>query len=305
MKWQQRLQQTAQASLGALIKDVHGRIVLCGLFVGLCYLPTWLGFLFHRMGKGSSSLVLLLAIVYLGLQELWKQRRQLAKSQVSDEDRLLGHTLILASAILFPFCRFAIWSQALLWLLVLIGIACSSWGVGFFRRYTLPTALMGLSVYPRPGETAKILWEMFTPPRVLDHLTAWLGSGALQAIGQPARVTNEVFISLPTGSVEVGWGCNGFGMATNIAIGGLILGLFLKQSWFKIMLLMALGVVLALVLNIPRVMLVTYAAVYWGKYWFDFWHTSWGAQIFVAVLFTIYYYLVMAIVNRSPKSLRA
>ncbi|MBW4693568.1 MAG: cyanoexosortase C [Lyngbya sp. HA4199-MV5] len=303
MQWQQRLKQTTQDSLHELLKETHGRIVLCGLLVGLWYLPAWLGVLFHRMGRGSSSLVLLLAIVYLGLQELWKQRKQLAKSRVSDADRFLGHALILAGIVLFPFCRFAIWSQALVWLIVLIGIACSSWGGGFFRRHALPTALMGLSVYPRPGETAKIMWEIFTPPRMLDRLTAWVGSGALHVIGQPAKVTNDVFISLPTGSVEVGWGCNGFGMATNIAIGGLILGLFLKQSWFKIILLMTLGTLLAFVLNVPRVMLVTYAAVYWGKYWFDFWHTSWGAQIFVAVLFTIYYYLVMAIVNRSPKKM--
>lgn len=305
MKWQTRLKEATQDSLHELVRHTHGRIVLCGLLVGLCYLPAWLGVLFHRMGKGSSSLILLLAIVYLGLQALWKHRKQLAASKVSDEDRFLGHTLILASVVLFPFCRFAVWSQALLWFVVLIGIACSSWGGGFFRKHMLSTVLMTLSVYPQPGETAKILWEIFTPPRILDRVTAWLGCGALQAIGQPATVTNDVFISLPTGAVEVGWGCNGFGMATNIAIGGLILGLFLKQGWFKIILLMAIGTVLALILNIPRVMLVTYAAVYWGKYWFDFWHTSWGAQIFVGVLFTLYYYLVMAIVHRTPKRMRA
>jgi exosortase/archaeosortase family protein len=77
-------------------------------------------------------------------------------------------------------------------------------------------------------------------------------------------------------------------MAMTMVVASFVLGLFLKQSWAKIVALMVVGAVLALVFNIPRIMLVTSASVYWGKYWFDFWHDSWGSQIFVSVLFTIY-----------------
>ncbi|NJL38340.1 MAG: exosortase/archaeosortase family protein [Leptolyngbyaceae cyanobacterium SM1_4_3] len=60
---------------------------------------------------------------------------------------------------------------------------------------------------------------------------------------------------------------------------------------------------MALVLNIPRITLVTLASVYWGQYWFDFWHGSWGSQIFMSVVFTIYYYIIMGVAKRrSPKT---
>jgi exosortase/archaeosortase family protein len=250
-------------------------------------------------------MALLLPLIFLGLYELWKQREELAAVTVPEEDRLLGHILILSGVILFPFCRFAVWSQSLLWLTILAGIACSSWGIGFFRRYLLSTVLMALAAYPRPGETAKILWETFTPPYLLNRLMAWAGALGLQAIGHSAKVVNDYYIALPGGAVEVGWGCNGFGMASNVAIAGLVLGLFLKQNWSKITTLMGIGVVLSLVFNVPRVMLVTLASVYWGRYWFKFWHDSWGAQIFVGIVFTVYYYAVMAIAKQRPKKLPA
>jgi exosortase len=239
----------------------------------------------------------------LGLNELWKQRHQLAEMKAADEDRLLGHLLVLSGIVLFPFCRFAIWPQALLWLLVLVGIACSTWGISFFKKYALSALLMVLSVYPRPNEMIKILLETFFPTSSLDHFSAWTGSLALRAIGQPA-VANNTFISLPTGSVEVQWGCNGFSMAVNVAVIGLVLGLFLKQKVAKVIKLIMLGAVLAYVLNIPRIVLVTYAAVYWGPYWFNFWHHSWGAQIFVGAMFTVYYYIAMWMIGKPAKKIR-
>jgi hypothetical protein len=43
------------------------------------------------------------------------------------------------------------------------------------------------------------------------------------------------------------------------------------------------------------------ASIYWGEAAFDFWHSTWGAQIFSAVLFTVYYYAVMAVIKKRPK----
>ena len=98
-------------------------------------------------------------MLYLGLRELWVQRYQLAALHASDEDRLLGYIFILSGVILFPFCRFALWPQALIWGLVLVGLACSSYGVGFFRRYELPVLLIASSLYPRPGVAVLLLWK--------------------------------------------------------------------------------------------------------------------------------------------------
>lgn len=291
-----------QSFLQENLKTAHGRIILCGLLVGLCYFPVWLGVLIERAFQGSPGLPLMLGVVGLALHELWKQRTQLAKEAVGVEDRLLGHILILSGVVFFPFYRTAIWSQSLIWLIILIGIACSSWGIGFFRKQTVPALLMALSVYPRPGETTRLLWELVTPYRALDHFMAWAGGLTLRAIGQTVEVQGA-FVALPQGSVEVGWGCNGFSMAVNIAMAGLVMGLLLKQSWQKVLLIMAFGAGLALVLNIPRITLVTLASVYWGQYWFDFWHGSWGSQIFMSVVFTIYYYIIMGVTKRrSPKA---
>ncbi|NJL57849.1 hypothetical protein HC928_23995 [bacterium] len=103
--------------------------------------------------QGSPGLPLILGVVGLALHELWKKRTQLVEEPVGAEDQLLGHILILSGVAFFPFYRSAVWSQSLIWLIVLIGIACSSWGLGFFRKHTVPALLMALSVYPRPGET--------------------------------------------------------------------------------------------------------------------------------------------------------
>jgi len=302
-----QLSELKHLSLNLLYRGVqttHGRIVLCGLLVGLCYLPVWLMAFATRAATGSSSLLMMLAVIYLASQDLWKHRREIARSLVSDEDRLLGHTLIISGCTVFPFCRFALWSQAMIWLLVLVGIAISSGGLSFFKKYPVPLLLIPLSVYPKPAVTIQLIWEAITPHHMLENFMAWAGGFALRVIGQPA-VSSEAFITLPTGAVQVAWVCNGFNMAMTMAAASLILGLFLKQSWIKMLVIVLIGFFLALALNVPRVVLMTMAAVYWGKESFDFWHGPLGGQILSGLLFTIYYYVVMAVVRGRPKRSRA
>jgi exosortase len=303
MNWHQKVSQAARHFLQTNLKTTHGRIVLCGLLVGLGYLPVWLSGLTVSAAQGSAGLPLIVAVVFLGFQELWKKRNELSRTPVLDEDRLLGHILILSGVLLFPVCRFEIWPQALIWLLVLAGIACSCWGVSFFWRYPLPILLILLSVYPKPGVMVRILWQTFTPPQLLENLMAWAGTHALRAIGQPATVIDNV-VALPAGAVKVDWGCNGFNMAFTMATAGLIMGLLLKQSWFKVSGFIVVGAILALIFNVPRIMLLAIASVYWGEASFKFWHGPWGGQMFAGVLFTVYYYAVMWIVNRSAKKMR-
>ncbi|NJN60119.1 MAG: hypothetical protein HC879_22885, partial [Leptolyngbyaceae cyanobacterium SL_5_9] len=40
---QQKMGKALQSFLQENLKTTHGRIVLCGLLVGLCYFPVWLG----------------------------------------------------------------------------------------------------------------------------------------------------------------------------------------------------------------------------------------------------------------------
>ncbi|MGA7932082.1 MAG: cyanoexosortase C [Kovacikia sp.] len=300
MNWN-RVNQLSNRLLHESLQTTHSRFVACGLLAGFCYVPFWFADLLVGTLHGAASL-LMAAAVFLGLQRLWKQRQQLATLQVSEEDRLLGHLLILSGVLLCPFGLLAgEWAQRLIWMVILGGIACSSWGVSFFKKYSLPTFLIVLGLFPNPTSVGKALWESFTPPYMLEQLMAWAGSLGLRAIGQPAVLENAV-IKLPGGAVEVNWGCSGFDMATVMAAAGLVIGIFFKQRFSKILLLMATGVALAFLFNIPRIMLMAVAEAYWGKASFQFWHGSWGGQIFSTLLFTVYYYAFMGFLKRGSTS---
>lgn len=303
-----KLEQAALTQIRQESMTSHGRIVLGGLLVVLCYSIFWVGVLLLRSLHGSSSGFLQAAALVLALQLLWNQRQRLKQISAPTEDRLLGHLLILSGIVLLPVCLIATWSEpftrsllaAIVCVWILAGIACSRWGASFFGAHPLCIFLLCLGLLPKPAEISRGIWQAVTPSEALERFMAWSGSLALHAINQPA-IAQGIYISLPNGAVKIGWGCNGFDMAATMAVASFVLGLFLKQSRSKIILLMVVGAVLALISNIPRIVLVSIAAVYWGKYWFNFWHDSWGSQIFVSVLFTIYYYVIMGLVKRRPQ----
>lgn len=297
-----RLGQAAAAHTKAALSNWHGRFVLAGLTLGLVYLPTWLGQLFnHSFVQGSTALSIILILTGLGGWLLWSNRTALGELPVLEVDHTIGYLLIACSLVLFPVCRFAVWPQAILWLTALLGIAFSTWGGQFFVRYPLIPLMFAATVYPRPGALARTVWEAITPYQFLERLMAQAGGAGLRLIGQPA-VSEGSFLSIPPfGTVNVDWGCNGFTMAVQMAIAGFLMGVFLKQNWLRTTVMVVVGAALALVFNIPRIMLLTMASVYWGEGWFKFWHGTWGGQIFTGLLFTVYYYAIMWMVNRRPK----
>ncbi len=278
----------------------HGRFVLVGLTVGLFYLPNWLPQLSARASQGSAGLTLILTCLSLALWQFWSQRSRIQKLTASEADQVLGHCLIVVCAGLFPFCQFAVWAQAILWLGVLVGIALSSWGLAFFGSYPLPVLLLALTVYPKPGVLARTLWEALTPYKFLERHMAQASAAALRWVGQPAIAEGSVVAIPPSGAVDVDWGCNGFNMAFTLAAAGLIMGLLLKQRWQNTLIIMVVGAILALMFNVPRIMLLAMASIHWGQASFKFWHGPWGGQIFSGVLTTVYYYAVMGFVNYRP-----
>ena len=296
--WRQWFSANLHPLLQKTLKTNHGRFALMGLSIGLFYLPVWLGYLLPQALKGKIGWFLIVSMLSLAGWELWSKRTTLERLSPSEEDRLLGYFLIASGIILFPFCRFAIWPQSLLWLMILIGIVFSHWGIRFFRRFMLPTFFVGLTVYPRIGLISRSVWELFVPYQTLEKAMASVASVGMRAIGFPAT-QQGVFITFPEGAVEVGWGCNGLDMAITIAAAGLFMGLLYKQERSQMTWLIAIAVVITLIANIPRLMLVTIAHVYWGPWWFHFWHGFWGGQIFSGVLFTVYYYVAEALIKQQ------
>jgi len=286
------------------LKNNHNRIVTCGVLVLLYFFPAWLEAIWHSVLKGSSTPILNAGFLYLGLDIFWKQRKKLAAEPVPDEERILGYLFILGSAACFPFFLSSVSFQALLCMGVLVGIGIGNWGITALQKHPLATVLTLSSVYPSLDFLGNTLRKTLTGDQ-LEVVMTWLGSTALAAIGQPVSMQGTI-LSLsttldPVKSVEVGSGCSGFDMAFPIAGFALMMGLYLNQSWPKIAALIAIGVALALAFNVPRIMLLAFAVVYWGKASFDFWHGPIGGQIFATVLFTLYYYAAMSIINWKPK----
>ena len=277
-------------------RSLHGWLILLGLSVGLWYLPAWVSGLLDRGPQDTDGFTLATCFVGLSFYLLWRQQRHLAMLDAAEEDRLLGYLLIICGIVLFPFCRFAIWPQALLWTIILAGIACCSWGVQFFWQQQLLVVSALITVYPQPTGTARLLWQSVTPYEFLERIMAQAGAWALRLFGWQASAV-EALVVFPEGAVDVEWGCNGFDMALTMVVAGLVMGLFLKQSRLRILGFIAIGVIASLVFNVPRVMLLAVASVYWGHRAFEFWHGPWGGQLFSGVLFTGYYYVIMWIVH--------
>ncbi|MEM9486949.1 MAG: cyanoexosortase C [Cyanobacteria bacterium P01_F01_bin.116] len=301
------MQQISQQSIKWLrtqVKTNHGRIVLLGLAVGLLYFPLWIYDLVIRSISGSTGLVLISCAALMGLFPLWQKRQALKQLTASEEDQIIGHLLIIGSVAMFPFFRSEMWAQALIWLFIMGGITLSTWGATFFTRYPLTTLLILMTVYTRPGVIAQGTWRFIMPPNFLENIMAAASTQALRWIGQAAVAQGRFITMPPGGTVEVAWRCNGFNMAVAMAVTGLLLGIFFKRTRLQILRLMLVGAAVGLVFNVPRVMLMAMAHAYWGEWWFDFWHGSWGAQIFVGVLFTVYYYTAMAMVDRQKRSLK-
>ncbi|MFG6099681.1 cyanoexosortase C [Leptothoe sp. ISB3NOV94-8A] len=290
------------AQLQQAIKTNHGRLMLLGSVVGLVYLPVWVGYLFPRALKGKIGWFLVLSMLLIAAWKLWQRRQVFSTLKASEEDRALGYLLIVVGIVVFPFCRFAMWPQALLWLLIIIGMACSTWGLKVFNKFMLPTFFIGLTVYPRIGIISRGLWDFFVPDQGLEKVMAWAGTQSMQWIGFPAT-QQGIFITFPEGAVEVGWGCNGLDMAITIAAAGLFMGLLYKQDRRQMVLLIIAAAIIAMIANVPRLMLVTIAHVYWGPEWFKFWHGFWGGQIFSGVLFTAYYYIVEALMKSQSRQM--
>jgi exosortase len=290
--------QQALDQLKRLSQTTHGRVVLLGLAVVACYFPTLGRVTWQVMSKGGSDFLINMGLMGLAGREFWQHRGEIAQMDAPPEDRWMGYAILGCGLAMIPMALNSASLQALLAAMILGSLMLSQWGISFFVRFPGSIVMLLFSFYPDMGFLANQTWRAVTPHLTLEKMTAALASSGLQGIGFKA-VAQDSLLSLPEGAVEVASGCSGFDMAfTLLAVGGLM-GIYYRLQKRKTIAIMAVGVLLALAMNIPRVMLLAIASVYWGKASFDFWHGPIGGQMFAMVLFTIFHYMVMYVVGRS------
>jgi exosortase/archaeosortase family protein len=286
------------------MRDRHSQIVTVGLLFILAYIPTWLGVIGRGIVEGHSDSVLNFGLIFLALQTIHQQRYKLRELQVGADDRFMGYVVLLTGIVTFIFFHsisFSTSFQALAMMLILLGIAGSSWGLEFFQLFPASIVYLLISVYPSTAFIAVRVCRFFTSENMLEHVMACLGAIQLNLIGFKA-IAQGAYVTLPKGSVLVGPGCTGFDMAYTLMGCSFLFGRFMNVSWQRIGVLIALGWSIAMIFNMPRIALLAIASVYWGKESFEFWHGPIGGQIFSAVMFTVYYYVAMWLVEpRKPK----
>jgi exosortase/archaeosortase family protein len=284
------------------MRDRHSQIVTIGLLFILAYLPTWLGVIGRGILEGKSDSILNFGLIALALQTIHHQRQKLTTLAVGSDDRFMGYVLMLAGIVTFIFFHSVNFSgsfQALAVMLILCGIAGSTWGLAFFPLFPASIVYLLIAVYPDTAFIAIRVCRFFTSEDMLERIMASLGALQLNIIGYKA-IAEGLYVKLPEGAVIVGPGCSGFDMAYTIMGCSFLFGRFMTVSWRRIAALIAVAWVLAMVCNMPRIALLAIASVYWGEHSFEFWHGPIGGQMFSAVMFTVYYYIAMWLVD-SPK----
>ncbi len=297
MNWQ-TTQQTLLDRLQRSLSTSHGRVLACAALFGFIYLPTWSGIIWSEILHGSSSPFLNLAFMGYGINEFWQKRDQLSRCTAETDDRILGYCCLFFSIGLFVVAGSSASAKAVLAMAALIGVIISTYGLSVFGQMGMAIVLLVASLYPSLIFISNFIRQA-TTSNLLEQSMAHLGAIGLGLIGYQPSVQGEL-LRLPEGAVQVGSGCSGFDMAFTLGFTGFLIGLFMKRNWKMTALLIGSGIATSLVLNIPRIMLLAIASIHWGKQSFEFWHGPIGGQIFSCLLFTVYYYLAMWLIDRKP-----
>ncbi|MCU0548848.1 MAG: cyanoexosortase C [Leptolyngbya sp. Prado105] len=277
------------------LRSIHNWILLSGAALGLgVYLPTLISLSATVVVSGMSHLILNSLLIALAVRQLRRHRKSV--QEISIEDQWLGSGLILGGLAIFYFYYPAVTPQSLSCMIILVGGVLSYQGLPFLRQQWAAIALLMLSLHPNLERVARHLWSIVAHPQALSKWMAWGGGELLKVIGQPVSI-QEQFIVLPAGTVEVASGCDGFEMSFVMLMTALIMGIVFRVRSRMMLALIAIGISLALVMNVCRIAVMVLAAVYWGKDAFEFWHGTVGGQIFSGILFTIYYYATQPLLN--------
>lgn len=279
----------------------HHSIVTLGLLPGLLYIPIWLNSIIKRILTGSSSVFLSICFVALGSYLICKERDEIKKLRADSEDRFVGYAFIISSVTMYVLFFSSPSLQALTWTTALIGVSLAVFGNQFIRKFLLAILMIALGLLPKYLELGYTVGKLILPNDILERFMAIISGYTLQLMGQPAVIDGKI-IQLGSGAVNIADGCSGYSMAVILAGTGFVMGIFYGAKTIKIALLMLSGIVIALTINIPRIILLTYSVVYWGDDSFKFWHGGWGSQIIAGIMFTVFYYVSSAICQSKVRA---
>ncbi|MEE3715538.1 cyanoexosortase A [Tumidithrix elongata RA019] len=187
-------------------------------------------------------------------------------------------------------------------------------GNDLFLRLFPAIAAIGLSLlfsgFNRLGQHSRELFLLFLfaiPPGLLSlfvklsPLTAQFATFVLWCLG--FDVTRQgVFISLPTGSIEVYAGCSGTALILQIVgLAAIFLMLFPTKLYQKV-LVSGVAVTLAFCVNGLRVALMTLLVAMNQKELFDYWHLGDGSLIFSTVAVLLFGLFCFSFVDRMESS---
>lgn len=166
-------------------------------------------------------------------------------------------------------------------------------GFDIFLRFSPFISALGLALLVSGAKGLKQYWQellllgfIVIPPglvlRFVDitTLTAKFSTFLMTCLGFPAS-RQGIFISLPTGKVEVGSGCSGVnGMLQLVGLALLFLFMFPETTRKQKIFLPFLAVIIAFIVNGIRVVILTLLVANSNLKAFDYWHSGSGAQLF-------------------------
>jgi exosortase/archaeosortase family protein len=266
---------------------LHNIIIASGLLVGLGYLPVWTRSILGSFTTDPSFSCLVAISAGMGLHKLWVQRQALLHLRPSIVFRCLGYTLILFGIGLFGLGHHSFSGQAGSWLLTLVGIALSCWGLSFFRRYSVAAFLMMLSVHPGWQIVLGTALRSISVPTPFETVAAVVSGFMLKFLGYELVVRGN-YIDIQGVDILVDYPCNGFDSAMTMMIAGLLVSIALHRSRLQTLKLVLSGAMIALFFNAVRVTILAIAANQGNDAAFNFWHGPEGGQIFSVLLFTLY-----------------
>jgi exosortase/archaeosortase family protein len=281
------------------LRTSHSRFMTLAALVSACYLPSWIWFLLDSVWHGQSYTVLNFGAIAVGIKVFVQNRKALADVEVQGDDRFLGYTLTILGMIalaLFRGFNQPLTFQYLSAMMIFLGMIWSTWGIFIFQKFPFTLFLVLLGLYPNLFFIAMQTCKFLTPDESLERVMAWAGSQGLNLIGYQS-VAKAAYVILPQGSIVIWPACSGFEMMFILSGVSVLVAQFMKLSWKKGLALIAFGWSMAALMNVPRIMLLAIAIIFWGKPTFDFWHGPIGGQIFSCFLFTLYYYGAEAIIK--------